>query len=181
MIVIEEIWTVQSYIEIFIDDCPNHIRPRVCPHCQAEGMLHKHGSFKRTVYTLLDVFTISIFRFKCIRCQKSTSLLPNSVMEHHQVAWEVKEEVIRQQLSGVALAKIAEDLVTSVEKLSEKTLWRWSKAIRDELRMLVFRTMAGYLRESAPCGNPRWPVKTGPRMGLVVWGMGASKIDDTRL
>ncbi|WP_139314633.1 DUF6431 domain-containing protein [Desulfosporosinus metallidurans] len=130
----EEIWTVQSYIEGFIDGCPNHLRPMMCPHCQAEVMLHKHGSFKRTVYTLLEVFIISIFRFKCTKCGRSTSLLPNFVMEHHQVAWEVKEEVIHQQLSGIALLKIAEDLVTSAGKFSEKTLWRWSKAIRDELK-----------------------------------------------
>lgn len=130
----EEIWTVQSYIEVFIDGCPNHLRPMMCPHCQAEVMLHKHGSFKRTVYTLLEVFIISIFRFKCTKCGRSTSLRPNFVMEHHQVAWEVKEEVIRQQLSGIALSKIAEDLVSSAGKFSEKTLWRWSKAIRDELR-----------------------------------------------
>jgi len=134
MILTEEIWTVQSYIEIFMDGCPNHLRPMVCPHCQTEVMLHKHGSFKRTVYTLLEVFIISIFRFKCITCKKSTSLLPNFGMEHHQVAWEVKEEVIRQQLSGIALVKISEDLDTSAGKFSEKTLWRWSKAIRDELR-----------------------------------------------
>jgi len=50
------------------------------------------------------------------------------------MAWDVKEEVIRQQLSGVALVKIAEDLETSAGKLSEKTLWRWNKGLRDELR-----------------------------------------------
>jgi hypothetical protein len=50
------------------------------------------------------------------------------------VAWEVKEEVIRQQLSGVSLVKIAETQVTSAGKLSEKTLWRWSKAIREDLK-----------------------------------------------
>ncbi|KGP77274.1 hypothetical protein JT05_00100 [Desulfosporosinus sp. Tol-M] len=86
------------------------------------------------MYTLLEAFTISIFRFKCIQCKKTTSLLPNFVKEHHQVAWEVKEEVIRQQLSGVSLVKIAETQVTSAGKLSEKTLWRWSKAIREDLK-----------------------------------------------
>ena len=132
----EEIWTVQSYIEIFSDGCPNHLRPTMCSHCQAEVMLHKHGSFKRTVYTLLDRFSIPIFRFICPinTCKRTISLVPNFVMEHHQVAWEVKEEVILQQLSGVALAKISEDLETSAGKFSEKTLWRWSKAIRVELR-----------------------------------------------
>jgi len=51
----EEIWTVQPYIKIeeYIDGCPNHLRPTVCPHCLEKVMLHKHGSFKRTVYTLL--------------------------------------------------------------------------------------------------------------------------------
>jgi hypothetical protein len=130
----EEIWTVQSYIEGFFNGCPNHLRPMVCPYCQAEVMLHKHGSFKRTVYTLLEVFIISIFRFKCIKCGRVTSLLPSFVMEHHQVAWEVKEEVIRQKSTGIALSKIAEDLVSSAGRFSEKTLWRWSKTIRNELR-----------------------------------------------
>ena len=135
MILIEETWTVQSYIEGFIDGCPNHLRPRSCPHCLAAVMLHRHGSFKRTVYTLLDVSIIPIFRFICPNdtCKKTTSLLPNFVMEHHQVAWEVKEEVIRLQLSGVALAKISVELETSAGTFSEKTLWRWSKAIHDEL------------------------------------------------
>ena len=130
----EEIWTVQSYIKEFVDGCPNHLRPTVCPHCLEKVMLHKHGSFKRTVYTLLEAFNISIFRFKCMKCGRATSLLPNFVMEHHQVAWDVKEEIIRQQLSGVALAKISETLETSAGKFSEKTLWRWNKAIRVELR-----------------------------------------------
>ena len=130
----EEIWTVQSYIEDFIDGCPNHLRPMVCPHCFKKAMLHKHGSFKRTVFTLLEAFIISVYRFKCIKCGRATSLLPNFVMEHHQVAWDLKEEVIKQQLSGVALVKIEEDLVTSAGRFSEKTLWRWSKAIHDELK-----------------------------------------------
>ena len=86
------------------------------------------------MYTLLKAFVLSIYRFKCCKCGKATSFLPNFVKEHHQVAWEVKEEVIRQQLDGVALAKIAENLVTSAGKLSEKTLWRWSKAIRNDLK-----------------------------------------------
>ncbi len=58
------------------------------------------------------------------KCGRATLLLPNFVMVHHQVACDIKEEVIRQQLSGVALVKIAEDLETSEGKFSEKTLWR---------------------------------------------------------
>ncbi len=138
MILIEELWTVQSYIELFIDGCPKRMRPMVCPHCLAEVMLHKHGSFKRTVYFLSDTAIVPFFRFKCPidTCNKTTSLLPNFAFEHNQVAWEVKEEVIRQQLSGVAMAKISEDLKTLAGTFSEKTLWRWSKAILGDLRDL---------------------------------------------
>jgi len=55
------------------------------------------------------------------------------VEEHHQVAWEVKDEVIRQQFSGIALAKVAENLKTSAGKFSEKTLWRWSRDFREDM------------------------------------------------
>lgn len=98
-------------------------------------MLHKHGSFERSVFTLLTASIIVIYRFKCpiLGCQKTTSLLPIFVDEHHQVAWEVKDEVIRQQLSGIALVKVAETLQTSAGKFSEKTLWRWSRDFREDM------------------------------------------------
>ena len=98
-------------------------------------MLHKHGSFTRTVFTLLIEFIIDIYRFKCpiIGCQRTTSLLPSFVDAHHQVAWEIKDEVIRQQSSGIALVNVAESLETSAGKFSEKTLWRWSRAFREDM------------------------------------------------
>src|SRR5665648_419481 len=147
MILTEELWTVQSYIELFSNGCPTNLRPTICPHCQEAVMLHKHGSFKRTVYTLLEAFIISVYRFKCIECGRATSLLPNFVMEHHQVAWDVKEEVIRQHLSGVALVKIAEDLETSAGKLSvgvkkQKENGRNPDKNRKEKREYVHNTIA---------------------------------------
>lgn len=135
MIIKGKVWTVQDYIEAFIFGCPENIRPMICPHCLAQVMLHKHGNFERSVFTLLKVFIIVIYRFKCpiLECQKTTSLLPSFVAEHHQVAWEIKDEVIRQQSSGIALANVAETLKTSAGKFSEKTLWRWSRAFREDM------------------------------------------------
>ena len=135
MIVPEEVWSVQDYIEAFMDGCPENIRPKICPYCLEQVMLHKHGSFKRSVFTLLKEFIIVIYRFKCpiLGCQKTISLLPSFVAEHHQVAWEIKDEVIRQQSSGIALANIALSLETSAGKFSEKTLWRWSRAFREDM------------------------------------------------
>jgi len=135
MIIREEIWSVQDYIEAFMNGCPNHIRPMICPHCLAQVMLHKHGNFKRSVFTLLKEFIIVIYRFKCpiLECQKTTSLLPSFVDEHHQVAWGIKDEVIRRQSSGIALVNVAENLETPAGKFSEKTLWRWSRAFREDM------------------------------------------------
>ncbi|KJS50656.1 MAG: hypothetical protein VR66_01565 [Peptococcaceae bacterium BRH_c23] len=125
----------------------------------ARAMLHKHGSFKRIVYTLLKAYVLSIYRFKCCECGKATSFLPNFMKEHHQVAWEVKEEVIRQQLAGVSLVKIAENLVTSAGKLSEKTLWRWSKSIRDDLNHVSSEVWMAILERlphiEIPVGPPK--------------------------
>lgn len=167
MILPEGLWTVQSYLEDFIDGCPNHLRPMVCPHCEAKVMLHKHGSFKRTVYTLLEEFVIAIYRFICPinTCKQSISLVPNFVPKYHQVAWEVKEEVIRQQLSGVALMKISEDMVISAGKFSEKTLWRWSKAIRDKLRESSSEQWQVILEKL-----PHLEIHVGPEKPLREWG-----------
>lgn len=179
----EEIWTVQLYIEKFIDGCPHHLRPRVCPHCLARVMLHKHGSFQRTVYTLLEAFIISIFRFKCIQCKKTTSLLPNFLKEHHQVAWEVKEEVIRQQIAGVSLVKIAENLVTSAGKLSEKTLWRWSKAIRNDLKDVSSQVWTAILERLPHVEIPVGPSKPDQEWAWLFrsWDQMRAKIPQYRL
>ena len=144
MIVPEEVWSVQDYIEAFMDGCPENIRPMICPHCLANVMLHKHGHFERSVFTLLKVFIIVIYRFKCpiLGCLKTISLLPSFVDEHHQVAWEIKDEVIRQQSSGIALATIAETMKTSAGKFSEKTLWRWSRAFREDMGADVQESLA---------------------------------------
>ena len=184
MILPEGNWTVQSYIEGFINGCPHHLRPMVCPHCLTAVMLHKHGSFKRTVYTLLDVSIVSICRFICPidTCRKTTSLLPNFVIEHHQVAWEVKEEVIRLQLSGVALAKISEDLETSAGTFSEKTLWRWSKAILGDLRDLSSEVWQIILEKLPHINIPVGPSKPVQECAWLfkTWAQVRSKIPELR-
>lgn len=184
MILTERLWTVQSYIEDFRDGCPMNLRPMVCPHCLAEVMLHKHGSFKRTVYSLLDESLIPIFRFICPinTCKKTTSLLPNFVTEHHQVAWEVKEEVIRRQLSGVALAKLSEDLEISAGKFSEKTLWRWSKTILGDLRDLASDVWQIILEKLPHVEIPVGPSKPIQECAWLfkTWAQVRSKIPELR-
>ena len=51
MILIEEPLTVQTYLQLFADGCPEKFRPRICPHCLTQIMLHRHGKYNRHAYT----------------------------------------------------------------------------------------------------------------------------------
>lgn len=134
------------------------------------------------MYTLLEAFIISIFRFKCTQCGKATSFLPNFVKKQHQVAWEVKEEVLHQQLAGVSLAKIAEDLVTSAGKLSEKTLWRWSKSIREDLRDSFSKAWRAILERLPHIEIPMGPSKPDQEWAWLLqsWDQMKTKIPQYR-
>jgi hypothetical protein len=126
MIVIETSLTVQSYLELFANGCPDNLRPVECPFCKALQKLHRHGHYKRMVFTLEEAYSIPIFRFKCPICGKTTSLLPPFIGEKEQTAWEVQEEVVRQQIKGQSLTQVAGELKAAGGPYSEKSLWRWT-------------------------------------------------------
>lgn len=126
MILLETPLTVQSYLELFADGCPENLRPVECPSCKAMRKLHRHGHYKRMVFTLEEAYSIPIFRFKCPICGKTTSLLPPFIGEKEQTAWEVQEEVMRKQTKGQSLTQVAGELTAAGGPYSEKSLWRWT-------------------------------------------------------
>ncbi|ABO50542.1 hypothetical protein Dred_2025 [Desulforamulus reducens MI-1] len=66
MILIEEYLTVETYLQLFSDGCPEKFRPRVCPHCLIQVMLHRHGTYYRYAYTPEGQSHIPIYRFICL-------------------------------------------------------------------------------------------------------------------
>lgn len=92
---------VKRYLQFCPDGIPEADRPRVCPHCAETVMLHRHGRFFRCVFTLTERFVIPIFRFRCPRCGKTTSVLPAFLLPKQQAAVD-----IRKRSSGERLAAL---------------------------------------------------------------------------
>jgi hypothetical protein len=134
MIVLQAVMDVETYLELFKDGCPDSLRPMVCPHCQEQLMLHRHGHYERMVYFLDNQFLIVVYRFKCPKCNHADGLLPSFVGKNQQAAWDIQETVLREQATGASLADAAENLDdVPGGPYTEKTLWRWVSRWNREL------------------------------------------------
>jgi len=118
---------VKTYIDFFQDGCPKHIRPVCCLECGFDGLLHRHGHYKRVVITLSDADIINIYRFKCPSCEKTYALKPTFIGSNRQTTWDVEESIIEENERGTPLAELAADFPTPAGPYSEKTFWRWKK------------------------------------------------------
>jgi hypothetical protein len=135
-IILEGNWTVQTYLEVFSDGCPEEYRPCKCILCGVERRLHRHDHYTRTVYTATESHPITIYRFLCPICSKAHSLLPPFIGSHEQATWDVQEQAIRQHSLGKPLVEIAESLPAAGGPYSEKTIWRWLGRCNEHLDVL---------------------------------------------
>ncbi|WP_198006920.1 hypothetical protein [Desulforamulus reducens] len=142
MILIEEHLTVETYLQLFANGCPEHLRPQVCPHCLIQVMLHRHGKYNRHAYTPEDQSHIPIYRFICPNpnCRKTTALLPAFLKEHHPISFDIQEKVIRQQAKGKTLVQLSGELL---RHLGEETPFSITKAKRLFDEALMARTAQG--------------------------------------
>ena len=99
-------------------------------------MPHRHGKFMRVLFSLTGEIAIPIFRFLCTQCNQTMSVIPSFVERHHQVAVEVKEELLLRREEGESLAEIASKSdVYPGGPFSEKTLWRWTVRWNERLKI----------------------------------------------
>jgi hypothetical protein len=115
---------VNKYIETFTDGCPEELRPKVCPKCESEKLQQKHAHFTRNIHTLLELVTLTIYRFLCPTCEATYSLLPSFFRKNHTIANEVQELVIARMDSGEAMMQAGGNICASVT-VSKKTVGRW--------------------------------------------------------
>lgn len=136
--------SVQRYLAIVVANggIPDEDRPRRCPSCgQEHQLLYRHGNYLRSVITMEDTFEVPIYLFYCPlpECKCTFGLIPDFVEKHHQIALDVKEEIISKQDQGMSLARLAEDSVTLPSgPYSEKTLWRWTCVWRERLEHTAY-------------------------------------------
>jgi hypothetical protein len=135
-IILEEIWTVQTYIVMFAAGCPEQYRPCQCSFCGTDRKQHHHSHYSRTVYALMEAYLITVYRFQCSVCGKTQGLLPSFVGSHQPVAFDVQEQAVKQHSEGMSLAEIAESLTAAGSPYCEKTIWRWTSCWHERLENL---------------------------------------------
>jgi len=155
---------VKCYLQICSNGIPEADRPRVCPRCSETVMLHRHGRFFRSVFSLAGRFVIPIFRFRCPRCTRTTSVLPAFLLLKQQTAVDIQEEVVRGETDGASRQTLAE---TSAAwpggPWSVRTIRRWCRRWKDMLSGLEDRLAAWLLS--------RYPQMALPRKRASGWSL----------
>lgn len=156
---------VKVYFLLTMGGCPEEWRPTRCRPCQAQGKFHRHGHFTRKLFTLEEVLTLVIFRFKCCSCGRAFGLFPPFLVPRRGAALDVQEQVVRKLDEGQSLQSVTESLDLPTEPYSEKTLWRWRKGwdrLRASLEPCFWtRVLAHFPHLRLPVGSEK------PRTG---WG-----------
>lgn len=116
---------VNSYIVTLADGFPEELRPKTCLKCKSEAFQQKHAHFKRSIYTLLGLTSLTIYRFLCTTCKATYSLLPSFFRKNHTIANEVQEVVVARMDSGETMTQAGEDICLGVA-VSRKTVRRWN-------------------------------------------------------
>jgi len=155
---------VKRYLQFCPDGIPEADRPRVCPHCAETVMLHRHGRFFRCVFTLTERFVIPIFRFRCPRCGKTTSVLPAFLLPKQQAAVDIQEEVVRRETGGASrMATAQQSAAWTGGPWSVRTIRRWCRRWMDMLSKLEDRLAAWLLS--------RYPQAVLPRRREPGWSL----------
>ncbi len=96
--------------EDYVRNC-EHLQvicPVVCPNCQGEGCLRKHGYYRRSVSSgecaRLVLILISVRRFLCCLCRLTTSMLPDFAQPHRLVGTDTVSQYLAGDREGNGVA-----------------------------------------------------------------------------
>ena len=117
--------TIIIYMELFGNEGPD-INVN-CSKCN-NRKTHKHGHYKRTVYTKYFSYRIRIYRWCCPECGKTISLMPTFLIPYARFYTPLRESAIKRRMNGESYNSIAEKIVSQKNGgLSMQTVKRWWK------------------------------------------------------
>lgn len=118
---------VTSYVAktengLWISSCP-------CPLCGRET--HRHGKYKRTVYSACSAFIIFIFRRFCPDCNKTFSLIPSFLKPYARFLNDFRLRIILSHvIDNVPINQVPSTTATTEEfRISITTFRRWLKRL----------------------------------------------------
>ena len=117
--------TIIVYVDLYGNQCPDINVD--CPKCN-NRKTHKHGHYKRTVYTKYFSHRIPIYRWCCPECGKTISLMPPFLIPYARFYTSLRESAIKRRMNGESYNSIAEKIVSQKNGgLSNQTVKRWWK------------------------------------------------------
>lgn len=128
-----------------------------CPLCGAQT--HRHGHYKRTVWSELCAFHIPIFRRYCPDCDKTFSYIPSFIKPYARFLNSYRLDRFQSHvLDQISIRKTVGSLSTvSITPISITTFRRWLKRLRtvatDVNKFLIQRLLGLQPSLSPPSGR----------------------------
>jgi transposase-like protein len=134
-----------------LNERPNDYKPKGCVHC-GWLVLHKHGCFVRQAdreRSSADTLNpVKIPRFRCARCRRTCSTLPEFLSPRRWYDWNLQAEALKLCIAGWSYKAIAKKL-----RPSRTTIARWMRRLEER-----FKHHSDYLRQkiSSLCMFSEW-------------------------
>jgi hypothetical protein len=113
--------TFKSYLRLFGERSPN---VTICC-CACNRIMHKHGRFFRSVSSKRITVQIPIYRWYCLDCKITTSVLPDFLVPYARHVTHIREVVIRRKLKDWTWHRIMTGVFESRTRISLRTMKRW--------------------------------------------------------
>jgi transposase-like protein len=143
----QRLWSCGMTVEAYAQgEGHRQVRPEVrCPNCGSDGGLHRHGTYRRWITTLMGlVLRLLVARFLCCQCRRTVSYLPDFALSYRLV----QAESLQAYLEG---------------ELERRDVQRWQSVLRSyERRMRVWapkliRTVGAVFGPAPPEPSGLWP------------------------
>ena len=122
--------TVQEYLRQF----PQTVfpRPSACPLCQALDSLIGHGFYRRKPLDQAHAYLISLRRWRCKGCHRTTSSLPSFLLPcRHYLLAVIQQALIARHEQQASHAQVVQQCAPEGAP-SPRTLGRWLSSFADQ-------------------------------------------------
>ncbi len=136
-IIIPDITKLAQYIFDFYEDSSSCM-PDYCPHCRNERLWH-HGCYYRKCIRANEQRTdklenpIPIPRFRCPKCKKTCSALPECIAPKRWYRWKIQQTVLMACFLGVSVRQVAIKY-----QMSRRTIKRWYDHLVSKFKVHAF-------------------------------------------